>query len=609
MVRVSDLAAVPCWFVVLADCESARPIADALRHQATQAISHPSGRPWLVGCWAAETVTTAQAGQTKIAVIGQHTVASGELADAAGRIRVIADLDRLAASLVGSSHLVASVAGRVRVQGTVAGLRRVFYARIGGAAVAADRADVLAGLLDAGLDEQRLVLHLLEPHILYPLAGQPVWQGVSVLPTDHYLVLDGDGQQGPVRWWVPPEPVVPMAEGAALLREALSAAVAARVRRHDLVSSDLGGLDSTSICCLAAGAEAKVVAYTAASPDPLADDADWAVRTVAGLGNVEHHIVSAEEIPLVYHGLRAMDDQLDEPCSAVVDRDRWLIIARRAAARGSRLHLTGFGGDELLYGSLAHLHSLLRSSPRTAVRQLRGFAAKYRWPRSQMLRQLSDTSPYRDWLTRVADNLTAPPPPPEEPLLDWGIQPRLPPWVTPAAVQAVQNLIRAEAPAAEPLAKGHGQHRELETMRHVTRTVRQFGQMAERTGVALAAPYYDDRVIEAGLAVRPEERITPWRYKPLIVEAMRGIVPDESLTRQTKANGTGAEDPGLRRHRADLLALWEDSRLGRLGLIDANTLHEICTRPLPPTLQLGVLYQTVACEVWLRSLERATVPS
>ena len=90
---------------------------------------------------------------------------------------------------------------------------------------------------------------------------------------------------------------------------------------------------------------------------------------------------------------------------------------------------------------------------------------------------------------------------------------------------------------------------------------------------------------------------------------MRGIVPDHSLTRQTKANGTGDEDPGLRRHRTELLALWEDSRLGRLGLIDADALRELCTRPIPPSLQPGVLYQSVACEVWLRSLERATVSS
>ena len=116
-------------------------------------------------------------------------------------------------------------------------------------------------------------------------------------------------------------------------------------------------------------------------------------------------------------------------------------------------------------------------------------------------------------------------------------------------------------------------------------------------------------MIEAGLAVRPQERITPWRYKPLILEAMRGVVPDESLARQTKANGSGDSDPGLRRHREELLALWEDSRLGRLGLADATALRELCTGPLPPEWELGGLDQTVACELWLRSLERATVPS
>jgi asparagine synthase (glutamine-hydrolysing) len=609
VVKLAGLASVPSWFVVLADCDLARPIPPMLSGQAKQQISHPSGRPWLLGCWADGTVTTAQAGHTKVVLIGQHAVTSDQLAEAAGRIGAVADVDRLAASLVGSSHLVASVAGRVRVQGTVTGVRRVFHAKIGAMTVAADRADLLAALLNAGLDEQRLALHLLEPHILYPLAGEPVWQGVTVLPTDHYLVLDRDGRQSSTRWWAPPEPVVPMAEGAPALREALSAAVAARVRDRHLISCDLGGVDSTSVCCLAARGEAKVVAYTVASPDPLADDVEWAARTVAELGNIEHHVIPAEEMPLVYHGLLVMDDQLDEPFNALVDRDRWLIVAQRASARGSGLHLTGFGGDELLYGSIAHLHGLLRTSPRIALRHLRGFAAKYRWPRGRLLRQLSDTSPYRDWLAGVADTVTAPPPPPEEPLLDWGFQPRLPPWATPAAAEAVRELIRAEASTAEPLAPGRGQQRELETMRHVSRTVRQFGQMAERIEVALAAPYYDDRVIEAGLAVRPQERITPWRYKPLIVEAMRGIVPDESLNRQTKANGTGAEDPGLRRHRADLLALWENSRLGRLDLIDATALRELCTRPLPPQLQLGVLYQTVACEVWLRSLERATVPS
>jgi asparagine synthase (glutamine-hydrolysing) len=607
MVGFADFDAIPSWFVVLADCESARPVGHVLREQATQEIGHPSGRPWLLGRWAAGTATIGQAGPTRIAVLGQHAATADQLAGAAGRARAVADLDRLAASLPGSSHLVASVAGRVRVQGTVTGVRRVFHARVGGTTVAADRADVLASLLDAGLDARWLAVHLLEPPILYPLAGRPVWQGVAVVPGDHYLVLDGEGQHRSVCWWAPPKPVVPMAEGAPALREALSGAVAARTQGRELVSCDLGGVDSTAVCCLAARGQAKVVAYTAASPDPLADDVAWAVRTVAGLGNVEHHVIPAEEMPLLYHGV-ALDEPLDEPCSATVDRERWLTIARRAAARGSRLHLVGFGGDELLYGSLAHLHALLRSSPGIALRQLRGFAAKYRWPRGQLLRQLTDRSPYHQWLARVADMVTAPQPPLEEPLLDWGFQPRLPPWATPAAVGAVRELIRDQARTTQPLASGRGQHRELETMRFVSRMTRQFDQLAARLGITLAAPYYDDRVIEAGLAVRPQERITPWRYKPLIVEAMPGIVPDQSLARQTKANGSCDASTGLRRHRAELLALWEDSRLARLGLIDANALRELCTRPLPPELEFGGLDQTVACEVWLRTLDRATMP-
>jgi asparagine synthase (glutamine-hydrolysing) len=271
MVSLHHLSALSSWFVVLPDDEAASSVAIALREHAAQRICHISGRAWLLGCWDEGIVTIGQAGDTRIAVIGQHAVMADDLARAAGQIRAISDLDRLAGSLAGSSHLVASMAGQVRLQGTVTGTRRVFHAMVDGAIVAADRADVLAGLLDASLDEQRLALHLLEPHVLYPLAGQPVWQGVEQLPTDHYLMLDRDRHRS-VRWWTPPEPAVPMAEGAIALREALSAAVAARVQGSDLVSCDLGGLDSTSVCCLAAHQEVKVVAYTAASLDPFADD-------------------------------------------------------------------------------------------------------------------------------------------------------------------------------------------------------------------------------------------------------------------------------------------------------------------------------------------------
>jgi asparagine synthase (glutamine-hydrolysing) len=603
MPQLNGCSTVPSWFIVSPDLSLPRSIVDRLREVAGQELNHCSGRPWLIGCWAEGSVATGQAGTTQIAVIGQHAISGDELNDIANRVHDVADLDRLSSSLVGSSHLIASVNGKVRIQGTVSGIRRVFHARAGDATLAADRADMLAFLLGTSLDEQRLASHLLEPLILHPLSGQAVWQGVAALPMDHYLVLDRNGGHRQTKWWSPPEPVVPLAEGALVFREALSAAVAARVQARPLVSCDLGGLDSTAVCCVAARMTPRVAAYTAESPDPLNDDLYWAGRTVAGLANIEHHTVPAEEMPLVYHGLWTMDDRLDEPCGASADRERWLIIARRAAARGSAVHLTGFGGDHVLYGSIAHLHTLLRTRPRTALRHLRGFAAKYRWRRTPLVRQLLDNRPYRAWLSRVAGGILDSSPRAQDSLLGWGFQPVLPPWVTPEAFHAVRESIEAEARTAEPLSPLRGLHRELDAILALSRLTRQFEQMAARLGITLVAPYLDDRVVEAGLSVRPEERVTPWRYKPLILEAMRGIVPPESHVRQTKANGSCDEEPGMRKNRGDLLALWEDSRLGRLGLIDADRLRGICSRPLPANLPDGVLYQTVGCEMWLRSLE------
>ena len=607
MVGPVGIKAMSAWFVVLPDCDAGDAVASTVRDWAIREVSHPSGRPWILGHWDDDTMAIGRAGRNAIAVAGQHAATTDTLVRASGRLGSIAEVDRPARSLAGSFHLLASVDGHVRVQGTVTGTRRVYHAQVHGITLASDRADVLAALLDARVDEQRLAIHLLEPAVLHPLTGQPVWRGVRLVPGAHYLTLDPTGRHRTVPWWTPPEPAVPIAQGAPALRDALAAAVDVRTRGRTLVSCDLGGLDSTSVTCLAARGTAQVVAYTAASRDPLADDVAWAARTIAHLPHVEHHVIPAHEMPLVYHGLGTLDDPLDEPFTAAVDRDRCMTILRRAAARGSGLHLTGFGGDELLYGSVAHLRDMMRSSPRTAWRNLRGFVAKYHWSRREALSQLMDPREYHAWLAGVADTVTDPPPPIYTPLLGWGITPRLPPWTTPAAIQSVRDLIRAEAQGgAQPLAARRGQQRELAMMHFLSGLARQLDQMTGRFGLAFANPYHDDRVVEAGLAVRPEDRITPWRYKPLILEAMRGIVPDASLARQTKANGSGDDEPGLRRHRAELLALWEDSRLARLGLIDAAQVRDMCAGPMPPDLQMGVLDQSVACEMWLRSWELST---
>ena len=599
---------VPSWFVVLPDCPAAEPIAIALQSQATCVTRHPSGRVWLLGQWAEEETTVAQCGHTAIVVLGEHLISTAFLAQLAARVHTLADLDQPSASWAGNFHLIASVAGQVRIQGPISGFRRVFHARADRVTVAADRADVLAGLTGAALDEARLTVALLEPGAPHPIGGEPMWHGLAAVPTGHYLAIDGTGRHWPVRWWTAPEPVVPMAEGAPVLRAALSAAVEVRTRGRELVTTDLGGVDTTSLCCLAARSPAHLAAYTWAPLDPAADDAFWARRTVAALGTIEHHIVPSECTPFAFSGVGEQDDiALDEPSVATLDR-RWLVIAERAAARGSRTHLTGFGGDQVLGGSPAHLHAMLRHRPRTALRNLRGYVALNRWPYRTVLRQLLDNRSYRAWLLRFGAELTAAPVSSLGPGFYWAKPVRLPPWATPAAAEAVRGLIQRVAPTVEPLGHGHGQHQELADLGGLARMTRNLGELARQRGIRLAAPYFDDHVIEAGLAVRPQERVTPWRFKPLAAAAMRGIVPDETLTRQTKAIGSHEVEVGFRENRADMLALCENSRLGQLGLIDVAALREVCARPLPTALEFSALYPTLACEIWLRALERNAAP-
>ena len=85
--------------------------------------------------------------------------------------------------LPGCWHLVASVDGGVRVQGGLSGLRRVFHTRVGGVPVAGERADVLARVAGAGVDEQALAVRVgCGSQVPPPLGERSVWRGVRRWP-------------------------------------------------------------------------------------------------------------------------------------------------------------------------------------------------------------------------------------------------------------------------------------------------------------------------------------------------------------------------------------------------------------------------------------------
>jgi asparagine synthase (glutamine-hydrolysing) len=559
------------WFVILPDCAAASAAAQPFLTPDRQVVRHASGRPWLVGRWPADRPSLTEQSGTRTARMGGHVVrATGQ---------------------------------QVRVRGTASGLRRVCHARVHGVVVASDQARVLAAAAGAGPDPAAVAGLLFAPVAPHPLDGDSLWQGVATLPPDHELTVDGDGPARTQRWWRAPEPTGSLADGAAHLRERLRAAVAARVQPGQRVSADLsGGVDSTALCFLAAERGADLVTVRIAPVDPASDDPAWARRAAERLPG-EHLVVDpaavwAEPPPWSDDPSYGGPELAEEPVGGLLTRSVLGHTARLVRERGSRLHLAGYGGDEVTGVSRVYLRDLLTHRPGVVWRDLRGHRALRRWSMAVVLRALRDRRSYPRWLAGTAAQLRDPPPPDGAPQFGWGGAARLPRWSTPAAVELVRDRLVRAAREAEPLAGTRAQHRAVAAVWSAAHAARQLGRAMP--GVELAVPYLDDGVVEAALAVDLAERGSPWRYKPLLADAVRPVtagLPE----RATKARFTADGIAGLRRHRAALAALCDDLRLARMGLVDAEGLRAAFLGLDPTGKVLMAAEHTLAAELWLRA--------
>ena len=600
------------WFVVLPDSEPAAAATAAVRQRAARVVRHASGRPWVVGNWAPDEVVSWASDGSRVVLIGSGPGAERRLDRLATRVRDLSGFDEASSLIDGSFHLVAEIGGRVRVQGSLSSLRRVYHTAVNGVRIAGSRADVLAAAVDARLDERWLAARLLYGARPHPLGLTSAWREVSLLSPDSYLVLDEHGRGAIRRWWSPPDPTVPLAEGAAMLRDALVDALTSRVGGQPgpyRVSCDLsGGLDSTTLCCIAARTRADLLAVTVTGMDPANDDATWADTAARELPGLERIVLGPDEGPAQYADLRGSGRILDEPFSGVRGQAQLAHLAELLVGAGSCLHVTGHGGDEVLTAGPGYLHTTARSNPLTAIGHARGMQALLGWDRSAIVRAVADNRPYRRWLADSVKLITAPPPPITGPS-GWTMPFRLPPWTTPSASELVRQLAREMDPLAGPLAPSRGQHETLELIRLAGMTSRQIDQIMASAGLRVAFPFLDDKVVQACLPVRLHERITPWCYKPLLRRAMNGIVPARLLQRSTKAETSTEAMAGLRRHRGDLLELAADSALVDLGLVDQEGLRRAIAGPMPPDLPADALCETLACEVWLRAHRRQPLPT
>ncbi|MGA5497677.1 albusnodin/ikarugamycin family macrolactam cyclase [Streptomyces cinereoruber] len=575
---------------------------------------HGLDAAWTSG-WPPSRVRTVGDRHAALAVIGECGADDDHFR---GALPLVRARDWRALTRWPGSYLVLARSGEdLAVIGDLAGQHPVYYRADAAGTWWATAASALAALDGAPVDVTALAAHLAfnQPDIL---ADRSLFRNVKRVPGGHLLLL-GPDRATTQRY----EPVayapVSLREQAPVVRAALIEAVTARID-HRPVSADLAGLDSTTLACLAAQ-HAPVSAVTFVDERLRDDDLAFATRTAAVVPGLTHHTAPGAPGTVYYAGLDSISTlpvtDAPNPYAVTASIKRAVLDAVAAHSPAPGVHFTGAAGDAVLSASSSYLADLLRERRhRQAWRHANGHARLRNTSTFAVIarsRQASRIDLAGALWEASAELLTTPRPwvPSAQRPVAWAPLLASADWMThgirlmlaSALDETCQTLAGAPARLAE--------WADRQALARLGADTNGWRALAlDEYGVELAAPYLDNEVIRACLAVPTDERGTPGVYKPLLGAAFAssGVLPGFALTRTTKGGFNGVSYAGLRTNAPVLRdLLGPSSHLVALGLVTDKPIADALARAAAgqPTAQ-GALHLVVSAEVWLRQQQNIT---
>ncbi|HZZ84837.1 MAG TPA: asparagine synthase (glutamine-hydrolyzing) [Anaeromyxobacteraceae bacterium] len=395
------------------------------------------------------------------------------------------------------------------------------------------------------LDQTALVQYLAAEYVPQP---RSIWRAVFKLPAAHLAVLDAGGFRLRRYWELPLEgsaapgaEAVPgsLDEAARGLVERLEGAVARRLVADVPVGVFLsGGVDSTAIAALATRHAKPVATFSIGFEEASFDESRWA-RLAAGRLGTEHHeerLSATASLDL----LPAAVEQLDEPFAdpSVLPT----LLLSRFVRKHVTVALAGDGGDELFAGYdtfLAHrpaaLAARLPSPLLSAVSRAAGLLPasdrnmSFDFRLKQFLRGVSAEPSLRHqaWIGAFA---------PSE--LAAVLRPELRPLATPEVAWAPVR----EA-SARDAARGVRQGSVDQALRFFLSHYLEGDILvkADRASMAASlearAPFLDVEVVEYAARLPASMKLGWKSTKVILKHGLRGVVPEEILSRPKKGFG------------------------------------------------------------------------
>jgi asparagine synthase (glutamine-hydrolysing) len=229
--------------------------------------------------------------------------------------------------------------------------------------------------------------------------------------------------------------------------------------------------------------------------------------------------------------------QQDVPIAASSPFSQYFLM-RLAKQEGVTVTLDGQGADEYLIGYMHSFYRILADDIRglrmgKAVSQYKGHAA---------LREFSSSMAIEFWKKTMASVLM-----PEQRLAELAFK-RAQPWVMRRDFKADEPEVPGAHTRTDNFLHGLTFHSTLPTLMHYA------DRNSMRFSIESRVPFLDHRLVEAGFAMRTEDRVKAGITKRILRDAMQGIIPDAIYNRQDKkAFNTPGEVQWLRGPMAHML--------------------------------------------------------
>jgi asparagine synthase (glutamine-hydrolysing) len=358
-------------------------------------------------------------------------------------------------------------------------------------------------------------------------------EGVERLPSGHVVRL-ADGRWDQRRYWEPryrPRLQLGHEEAVDQVRSAIVRAVDRRLQAGEPAGVTLsGGLDSSTVAGVATQcvdpAKRPLGAYSGTFPGhPQTDESDLILA-----GTRAYELRSTR---IAVHGGSAIAGGLEylrrwevPPVSANVFW--WSILGRRAVEDGVRVMLDGEDGDRLFGTSFAYLADLVRRGRVRAAGRLVHRMGVIERPKTHAL--------VLDLLYRQGIKNALPP----ELILAVRARRRpgrhVPPWFTTESGRAYHATETPTSAMRRGVPRWWGS--QVEALTRGSGTAILFDHARRRAGMVgleMRHPFADVDLMELVLRLPHELAYDPRYSRPLVRDAMRGIVPDELRLRRSKS--------------------------------------------------------------------------